>query len=242
MSFPVNPQQPSLSTTEWTDTVRKAPGWTEIVKKKSDLLAYYQGMSGNHLKYMLDGNHVEPEVVKEVKQWAKKKLIQEAKEQRDEDIISQIKENPMEDDDAGQDFEEAQQNRVTRKILRGVTGNVFETGFADRFDGEVPDPNPITGNINAAERYTLMGSATMDTLANYSGRQDAKAALAQLRIGQKTAAAARKQMYDASVFALQNAAPSMTEREVNPLMWRVDNNTNNEAIGGDDYMEAFFRR
>lgn len=214
---------------------------TSVKKTKADLMEYYNDMSGNHLQYLVNGNHVEAEVVNEVKRLMKVKLIKEAKEDRDRDMSDDLEHHRI-DDEEGVSFEDAQSRRSTRKQLRGTEASVFETGYGQRFDGGIDNisKNPLERNIQMAEHYTLIGSASVDNLLTKSGVQDAKGLIAQTKIGRNTT---RKtiahELYNVGIYNEQNTAPMLTAQRRNPGMAKQEIF---QSADPDDYLNAFFRR
>lgn len=215
--------------------------WKSIMKTKADLLQYYSDMSGNHLKYLIDNNHLEPEVLSEVKSMAKTKLEAEAREANNKELLDQLE---IDINDDPQAFDDAQTRSITRKHLHNEIEAVFKTGYGDRYDGNTTgidtfDPNPLQRNINDAERYTMNGTASYDTLVVRTGRRDATGLMAQTRIGRKTFNAGYGEMSDVGVYNLHNAAPTLKTQRINqPLHSQVFA----PEIDSDDYLDAFFRR
>lgn len=212
-----------------------------VTKTKNDLLQYYTNMSGNHLKCLVDSNHIEPEALTEVKAAMRSKLIQEAKEEEDRRLEESIR-NPIADEH-GTRFEDTQLGiKPTRKRLNALEKQVFETGYGPRFDGGIDNisNNPLERNIQAAEIYTLHGTPSMNTLVMKSGRQDA-IALKQLHgLGLKQTRAAHHDMYDVSVYNIDNAAHSMTSGRRNPVLQQ--SNKLDYCTDRDSFMASLFRR
>lgn len=215
-----------------------------VTKTKSDLLDYYTNMSGNHLKYIVDGNHYEPEVGGEIKGMMKQKLLQEAQEEKDrrlEDALNQ--DNPLADDKWGATFEINQIGiKPTRKILNRMEQSIFETSH--RHDGglDMISSNPLERNILRAEHYTLMGTPDLDVLVNRSGHQDAMGMIAQARMGRSQARALMHDMYDTGVFNMSNAAPMLTGQHINQSLSNARPDLADSYVSPDDFMAALFRR
>lgn len=219
----------------------------QVVKTKDDLLKYYTDMSGNHLKYIVEGNHYEPEVGKEIKGMMKEKLLAEAKEERDRTLEEALRRggNPMADDQWGQEFHDAQLGiKPTRKILNRMEQSVFETGYAPRFDGGLDNisRNPLERNILRAEHYTLVGTPDLDVLVNKAGTQDALGMIAQRRMGLSQTKAAYRDMYDVGVYNMQNAAPVLTAQRRNAPLRNPRPDLAETYVNPDDFMSALFRR
>lgn len=211
-----------------------------VKKTKEHLMEYYNNMSGNHLKYLTENNHVEPEALTDVKAAMRSKLIQEAKEEEDRRMEDAIR-NPIADEN-GQSFRDAQLGiKPTRKRLNAMEKQVFETGFGERFDGGLDNisNNPLERNIHAAEAYTLHGTASLETLVNRTGRQDAIAWKQIHGLGVGQTKHAMHDLYDIGVYNIDNAAHKMTAGQINPSL-RQSNKY--DGIGNNDWIKSLFRR
>lgn len=231
---PVRAVAPDLTRQRYTHRI--------LQKTKEDALEYYKDMSGNHLKYLVDSEHVEPEVLTEVKEIMRRKLIQEAKEENDRMMEQQLR-NPF-DEENGQSYDDAQGGiKPTRKRLNRLEQAVFETGFGERYDGGIDNVsrNPLERNILFAEQYTLAGTPSYENVVMKSGRQDALGMIAGSRMGKAMAKSGMKDMYDVGVFNVNNAAPILTATRRNPQLIRVDENIP-QYVDPNDFMDALFRR
>lgn len=218
------------------------PPIVKIQKKKMDLMSYYTDMSGNNLQYLVNGNHVEPEVLTDVRAIMKKKLEQEEREKRERDILAELRDE-IEDSDA--DFDEKQSRRMTRKSLFTIQDEVFKTGYlgerSDAYSESKFSKNPLERNIQMAEKYTMDGSPSYDTLIMKSGIQEAAGLAARTKMGRKQARSVMSDMFDVGVYNMHNAAPILTSKRNNQSLLRVDENIP-QHIDPDDFMDAMFRR
>jgi hypothetical protein len=228
-----------------TNNTVQAPPTYEYQPLKKNLMDHYKDKTGNELQYLVNGNHVEPEVLNDVKASMRVKLIAEAKEARDRQMADDNKSLETMADDEAIDPEKLMGLRNSRRKLHKIEEDVFET--PNRFDGFTTgvdewSENPLERNIQVADRYYADGMPSLNEVMYNTARKNNRGEKALKRIGTKTAKQQMSQMHDYSVYNMANAAPTMTSQKINQSLRRVDENVNNQAVGPDDYLRALFRR
>jgi hypothetical protein len=228
-----------------TNNTVVAPETYEYQPLKKNLMDHYKDKTGNELQYLVNGNHVEPEVLNDVKASMRVKLIAEAKEARDRQMADDEKTLETIADDEAIDPEKLMGLRNSRRKLHKIQEDVFET--PNRFDGFTTgvdewSENPLERNIQVADRYYRDGMPSVNEVMYNTARKNNKGEKALKRIGTKTAKQQMSQMHDYSVYNMANAAPTMTSQKINQPLRRCDDNVNNSAVGPDDYLRALFRR